>query len=199
MQDVYKLVRFSGKYRSLFAIWIVSDSLGTLSLPVSSSFLPPSSSLPPSLPPSPFSSLLLFIHPLPLPPSLFLPSPSSCSFIHCPSLLPPSPSSLLFLSHSPELQLGDTDKPLKLLSSWGKLLREYASTRSSTEEVPSLYLRRNVFFPLSTEKMVGTQLLLCFADVYALFFLSSSLFPSLLSSSLFMSHNSNFLPSPATF
>ena len=67
LQDVYKLVRFSGKYRSLFAIWIVSDSLGTLSLPVSSSLLSP------SLPPS---------HP-------------SCPFIHCPSLPPPSLSFLL--------------------------------------------------------------------------------------------------------
>ena len=61
-----------------------------------------------------------------------------------------------------ELQIGDTDKPLKLMSSWKQLVTQYSSNRashskSSSDDVPNFYLQRNVFFPLSKEKLVSTE------------------------------------------
>lgn len=56
-----------------------------------------------------------------------------------------------------ELQIGDTDKPLKLMSSWKQLLTHYSSShssKSSVDDVPNLYLQRNVFFLLTKEKLV---------------------------------------------
>ena len=58
-----------------------------------------------------------------------------------------------------ELQIGDTDKPLKLMSSWKQLVTQYSSnrTKSSSDDVPNFYLQRNVFFPLAKEKLVSTE------------------------------------------
>lgn len=60
-----------------------------------------------------------------------------------------------------ELQVGDTDKPLKLMSSWKQLLTKYSSDKghgshgnSSLENVPTFQLRRNIFFPIAKEKLV---------------------------------------------
>ena len=61
-----------------------------------------------------------------------------------------------------ELQIGDTDKPLKLMSSWKQLLMKYTSDKghgshgnSSLENVPTFQLRRNIFFPIAKEKLVN--------------------------------------------
>lgn len=61
-----------------------------------------------------------------------------------------------------ELQIGDTDKPLKLMSSWKQLLMKYISDKghgshgnSSLENVPTFQLRRNIFFPIAKEKLVN--------------------------------------------
>ena len=52
-----------------------------------------------------------------------------------------------------ELQLSDIDQPLKIFYSWQKLLSQHSNHRGE-EEVPSLHLWRNTFFPPSQEKMV---------------------------------------------
>jgi hypothetical protein len=63
-----------------------------------------------------------------------------------------------------ELQIGDTDKPLKLMSSWKQLLTKYSSDKghgshgnSSLENVPTFHLRRNLFFPTTKEKLVKSS------------------------------------------
>ena len=58
-----------------------------------------------------------------------------------------------------ELQIGDTDKPLKLMSAWKQLVTQYSSirTKSSLEDVPTFQLRRNIFIPLSKEKLVSIK------------------------------------------
>lgn len=58
-----------------------------------------------------------------------------------------------------ELQIGDTDKPLKLMSAWKQLMTQYSSVRnkSSGEDVPTFQLRRNIFIPLSKEKLVSIK------------------------------------------
>lgn len=56
-----------------------------------------------------------------------------------------------------ELQLGDTDMPVKLIYSWKKLLSKYGSIVTGAKgeaELPSLHLWRNVFLPASAEKNV---------------------------------------------
>lgn len=58
------------------------------------------------------------------------------------------------LYHS-EIQLGDTDKPLKLMSTWNKFVSQFHGTASSKDkQPPSFYLRRNVYFPTSRESTV---------------------------------------------
>ena len=51
------------------------------------------------------------------------------------------------------IQLGDTDKPLKLIGKWPSLLRRFSTAQSS--EPPSLYVRRNVFYPSLREQAVS--------------------------------------------
>ncbi len=62
-----------------------------------------------------------------------------------------------------ELQLGDTDKPLKLLSTWKKFTAQFKRSKGSTptkarghqdQDLPAIYLRRNVFYPVEREKTV---------------------------------------------
>ncbi len=55
-----------------------------------------------------------------------------------------------------ELQLGDTDQPLKIMYSWKKLLSQYGGKGEG--EIPTFHLRRNVFSPPSGEKMVQLKL-----------------------------------------
>ena len=50
------------------------------------------------------------------------------------------------------LQLGDIDKPLKLIESWPTLMSRFC--KDDTNETPHLYLRRNVFLAVSREKSV---------------------------------------------
>ena len=39
------------------------------------------------------------------------------------------------------------------MTSWGDLLKEYCN--GQVDEVPSLYLRRNIFYPVENEKSVS--------------------------------------------
>lgn len=56
-----------------------------------------------------------------------------------------------------ELQLGDTDQPLKLIYGWKKMLSQYSSapTIKGESELPTLHLWRNVFFPPAAEQNVS--------------------------------------------
>ena len=57
----------------------------------------------------------------------------------------------------PEIQLGDTDKPLKLMSTWNKFVSQFLGTASSKDkQPPSFYLRRNVYYPISRESTVSS-------------------------------------------
>ncbi len=62
-----------------------------------------------------------------------------------------------------EIQLGDTDKPLKLMSTWKTFIAQYKRSKGSTPnksrgqqdpDSPALYLRRNIFYPVEREKTV---------------------------------------------
>jgi len=53
-----------------------------------------------------------------------------------------------------ELQLADSDQPLKIFYGWKKLLTQHSSLPKGVEDLPSLYLWRNAFFPASQEKTV---------------------------------------------
>lgn len=56
-----------------------------------------------------------------------------------------------------EVQMGDTDQPLKLIYAWKKMLHQYGPTATVGKgegELPALYLWRNVFFPPATEQNV---------------------------------------------
>jgi hypothetical protein len=62
--------------------------------------------------------------------------------------------------HIIELQMGDTDQPLKLIYSWKKMLSQYgpsSGTGKGERELPALYLWRNVFFPPAAEQSVRTN------------------------------------------
>ena len=64
----------------------------------------------------------------------------------------------IFIAYSNlELQMGDTDQPLKLIYGWKKLLSQHSATSSAVgreAELPALYLWRNVFFPPAAEQNV---------------------------------------------
>lgn len=106
MQDLYRLVKLSKEYHSLFALWIMSKDFGKL--------------------------------------SIFIKLPQSLDLLT-------------------ELQLGDTDKPLKLLSTWKKFTAQFKKSKGSTpiksrghqnQDTPAIYLRRNVFYPIEREMTV---------------------------------------------
>eukprot|EP00731_Ephydatia_muelleri_P031926 Em0023g433a len=82
---------------------------------------------------------------------------------------------LWVVSESLELQLGDTDKPLKIMTSWGDLLKEYCN--GQVDEVPSLYLRRNIFYPVENEKSVSDAIALGFLYANALKLILSGYYP----------------------
>ena len=63
-----------------------------------------------------------------------------------------------FVTFNTELQLGDSDKPLQLMSTWSTLLSRHVTKTTSTE-VPSLWVKRNVFFPPSVERLVSEGIL----------------------------------------
>ena len=58
-------------------------------------------------------------------------------------------------SQSVALQLGDTDKPLKLIEMWPTLMSKFCKV--DYNETPHLYLRRNVFLAVSRERSVSTE------------------------------------------
>ena len=65
------------------------------------------------------------------------------------------------------LQLGDIDKPLKLIETWPTLMSRFC--KDDSNETPHLYLRRNVFLAVSREKSVrdkekGFPLMIIFID-----------------------------------
>ena len=55
-----------------------------------------------------------------------------------------------------EIQLGDNDKPLQLMSTWPSLMTRYV-TKTTAAEIPKLCLRRNVFISPAKEKSVGKR------------------------------------------
>ena len=65
--------------------------------------------------------------------------------------------SINFLTFNTELQLGDGDKPLQLMSTWPTLLSRHVAKTTSTE-VPSLWVKRNVFFSPSVERLVSGEI-----------------------------------------
>ena len=56
-------------------------------------------------------------------------------------------------AHCTEIQLGDSEKPLLLMSSWQSLLTRHVG--SKTSEIPRLFVRRNVFISPAIEKSVS--------------------------------------------
>lgn len=52
-----------------------------------------------------------------------------------------------------EIQLGDSNKPLQLVSLWPSLLTRHVA-KTTTDEIPRLCLRRNVFISPLREKTV---------------------------------------------
>ena len=50
------------------------------------------------------------------------------------------------------IQLGDTDKPLKLIEKWPMLMQRFSECKN---EIASIEMRRNVFFPATKEKNVS--------------------------------------------
>ena len=113
IRDLFRLLRLSKEYHSLFALWISSAQLGKQ-----------------------YQSFVIFVD-------------NHCHCIRTNIL-------------NAELQIGDTDKPLKLMSSWKQLLTKYSSDKGpgshgngSLENVPTFELRRNLFFPTTKEKLVN--------------------------------------------
>ena len=56
------------------------------------------------------------------------------------------------LSRVPGTQLGDRDYPLQVIEKWAILLHKFTS--SSTDELPSLSFKRNVFYAPIKENRV---------------------------------------------
>ena len=118
IRDLFRLLRLSKEYHSLFALWISSAQLGKQ-----------------------YQSLILLI----ITAIVF-----GLRVTICHNIL------------NEELQIGDTDKPLKLMSSWKQLLTKYSSDKGPgshgndlLENVPTFELRRNRFFPTTKEKLVN--------------------------------------------
>ena len=90
---------------------------------------------------------------------------NSSIFLHCGSPLKACVSlklAKIIMSHIlttsyTAIQLGDTDKPLKLISKWGSMLKRFSNAplSSHSSELPTLYLRRNVFYPVNREELVS--------------------------------------------
>lgn len=53
------------------------------------------------------------------------------------------------------IQLGDTDRPLRLLEKWPSLLERFSANKNETA---CLQMRRNVFYPAAIEKNVTISL-----------------------------------------
>lgn len=82
---------------------------------------------------------------------------------------------LWVVSESLELQLGDTDKPLKIMISWSDLLKQHSN--GQVDQIPSLYFRRNIFFPVEKEKSVSDPVALDFLYANARKLILSGYYP----------------------
>lgn len=68
-----------------------------------------------------------------------------------------------------ELQMGDTDQPLKLIYAWKKMLAQYGPQVGKGEgELPAMYLWRNVFFPPAAEQSVRLVVIPWLYNIWAM-------------------------------
>ncbi|XP_019848679.1 PREDICTED: FERM domain-containing protein 8-like [Amphimedon queenslandica] len=83
---------------------------------------------------------------------------------------------LWIVSKSFALQLGDIDKPLKLIESWSTLMSRFC--KDDTNETPHLYLRRNVFLAVTNERSISDGVALQYLYFDALNHVLSGYYPT---------------------